>query len=151
MRHLFYRGFFKPSGVSGESLRKLLMVINPEIYGSMSIAGLDKEPEVVRDEQTPLAGGPVWALLNLMCTVFCIITSVIMLLMMFFRKQKQKKEQEEEAQQNEELKDCPSAKAARRYSFTFSVFWPNSSMGESSREKQISSSAFWFSHTRSPL
>ncbi len=23
MRHLFYRGFFKPSGVSGESLRKL--------------------------------------------------------------------------------------------------------------------------------
>ncbi len=37
MRHLFYRGFFKPSGVSGESLRKLLMVINPEIYGSMSI------------------------------------------------------------------------------------------------------------------
>lgn len=37
MRHLFYRGFFKPSGVSGESLRKLLMIINPEIYGSMSV------------------------------------------------------------------------------------------------------------------
>ncbi|WP_300673595.1 hypothetical protein [Soonwooa sp.] len=35
MRHLFYRGFFKPAGVSGESLRKLLMVIQPEIYGSM--------------------------------------------------------------------------------------------------------------------
>lgn len=35
MRHLFYRGFFKPSGVSGESLRKLLTVIQPEIYGSM--------------------------------------------------------------------------------------------------------------------
>ena len=35
MRHLFYRGFFKPAGVSGESLRKLLMIIEPEIYGSM--------------------------------------------------------------------------------------------------------------------
>ncbi len=35
MRHLFYRGFFKPAGVSGESLRKLLMIIQPEIYGSM--------------------------------------------------------------------------------------------------------------------
>lgn len=36
MRHLFYRGFFKPGGVSGDSLRKLLMTISPEIYGSMS-------------------------------------------------------------------------------------------------------------------
>lgn len=35
MRHLFYRGFFKPSGISGESLRNLLMVIQPEIYGTM--------------------------------------------------------------------------------------------------------------------
>ena len=30
MRHLFYRGFFKPSGVSGESLRSLLKIINPK-------------------------------------------------------------------------------------------------------------------------
>lgn len=36
MRHLFYRGFFKPGGVSGETIRNLLMVISPEIYGSMS-------------------------------------------------------------------------------------------------------------------
>ncbi|QCX53155.1 hypothetical protein [Elizabethkingia sp. JS20170427COW] len=35
MRHLFYRGFFKPGGVSGASLRNLLMIIEPEIYGSM--------------------------------------------------------------------------------------------------------------------
>jgi len=35
MRNLFYRGFFKLGGVSGESLRKLLMIIQPEIYGSM--------------------------------------------------------------------------------------------------------------------
>lgn len=37
MRHLFYRGFFKPSGVSGESLRSLLKIINPEIYGTMNV------------------------------------------------------------------------------------------------------------------
>ncbi|KIA84572.1 hypothetical protein OA84_03420 [Kaistella solincola] len=36
MRHLFYRGFFKPAGISGESLRSLLTTINPEIYGTMS-------------------------------------------------------------------------------------------------------------------
>lgn len=61
MRHLFYRGFFKPSGVSGESLRKLLMVIAPEIYGSMGITNkveldgllyvLDRLPEGI--EETP--------------------------------------------------------------------------------------------------
>ena len=59
MRHLFYRGFFKPSGVSGASLRKLLMVINPEIYGSMSIPNkieldgllyvLDRLPEGIEE------------------------------------------------------------------------------------------------------
>ncbi|WKS95341.1 DUF6909 family protein [Riemerella columbina] len=37
MRHLFYRGFFKPGGVSGETLRDLLLVIQPEIYGSMAM------------------------------------------------------------------------------------------------------------------
>lgn len=37
MRSLFYRGFFKPGGVSGETLRRLLMTISPEIYGSMGI------------------------------------------------------------------------------------------------------------------
>ena len=36
MRHLFYRGFFKPSGVSGDSIRSLLKIINPEIYGTMN-------------------------------------------------------------------------------------------------------------------
>ncbi len=59
MRHLFYRGFFKPSGVSGESLRKLLMIINPEIYGSMSVPNkieldgllyvLDRLPEGIEE------------------------------------------------------------------------------------------------------
>ncbi len=61
MRHLFYRGFFKPGGVSGESLRDLLMIIRPEIYGSMDIPNkieldgllyvLDRLPEGI--EETP--------------------------------------------------------------------------------------------------
>ena len=33
MRHLFIRGSYKPLGVSGESLRKTLLLLRPEIYG----------------------------------------------------------------------------------------------------------------------
>lgn len=61
MRHLFYRGFFKPGGVSGDSLRSLLKIISPEIYGSMGIPNkieldgllyvLDRLPEGI--EETP--------------------------------------------------------------------------------------------------
>jgi len=36
MRHLFNRGFYKPMGVSGETLRQALLLLRPEIYGSIS-------------------------------------------------------------------------------------------------------------------
>lgn len=36
MRHLFNRGFYKPMGVSGETLIQSLLVLRPEIYGSVS-------------------------------------------------------------------------------------------------------------------
>lgn len=36
MRHLFNRGFYKPMGISGESLRDALLVLRPEIYGSIA-------------------------------------------------------------------------------------------------------------------
>jgi hypothetical protein len=36
MRHLFTRGFYKPMGVSGETLRKSLLALRPEIYGSIA-------------------------------------------------------------------------------------------------------------------
>lgn len=36
MRHLFTRGSYKPMGVSGESLVQALMVLSPEIYGSIT-------------------------------------------------------------------------------------------------------------------
>ncbi len=35
MRHLFNRGFYKPTGVSGESLKNALLQLRPEIYGSL--------------------------------------------------------------------------------------------------------------------
>ncbi|GAB4024561.1 DUF6909 family protein [Spirosoma koreense] len=36
MRHLFNRGFYKPSGVSGEEIRRALLTLQPEIYGLVS-------------------------------------------------------------------------------------------------------------------
>ena len=36
MRHLFNRGFYKPSGVSGEALRNALLQLRPEIYGTIA-------------------------------------------------------------------------------------------------------------------
>lgn len=36
MRHLFNRGFYKPMGISGDSLRESLMALRPEIYGKIA-------------------------------------------------------------------------------------------------------------------
>ncbi|MGF1559737.1 MAG: hypothetical protein ACFCUL_11680 [Flavobacteriaceae bacterium] len=36
MRHLFNRGFYKPTGVSGESIKNALLQLRPEIYGSIA-------------------------------------------------------------------------------------------------------------------
>lgn len=36
MRHLFNRGFYKPMGVSGDTLREALLSLRPEIYGSIA-------------------------------------------------------------------------------------------------------------------
>jgi len=36
MRHLFNRGFYKPMGVSGDTLRESLLALRPEIYGSIA-------------------------------------------------------------------------------------------------------------------
>ncbi|MBC30310.1 MAG: hypothetical protein CMH48_05650 [Muricauda sp.] len=36
MRHLLNRGFYKPSGVSGNALRNALLVLRPEIYGTIA-------------------------------------------------------------------------------------------------------------------
>ena len=36
MRHLFNRGFYKPMGVSGNTLKQSLLLLRPEIYGSIA-------------------------------------------------------------------------------------------------------------------
>ena len=36
MRHLFSRGFYKPMGISGDALRESLLLLRPEIYGSIA-------------------------------------------------------------------------------------------------------------------
>lgn len=36
MRHLLNRGFYKPLGVSGDTLREELLLLRPEIYGSIA-------------------------------------------------------------------------------------------------------------------
>ncbi len=35
MRHLFIRGFYKPMGISGQALINELLILQPEIYGTM--------------------------------------------------------------------------------------------------------------------
>ncbi|MFH4969248.1 hypothetical protein V8G61_13665 [Gaetbulibacter sp. M240] len=58
MRHLFNRGFYKPMGVSGETLRQSLLLLRPEIYGSIGeekaeLAGLhyvvDRLPQGIEE------------------------------------------------------------------------------------------------------
>jgi len=36
IKHLFNRGFYKPMGISGETLREALLQLRPEIYGSIA-------------------------------------------------------------------------------------------------------------------
>ena len=43
MRHLFNRGFYKPMGVSGETLRQALLILRPEIYGDIAHEKLELE------------------------------------------------------------------------------------------------------------
>lgn len=43
MRHLFNRGFYKPMGISGQSLREALLFLKPEIYGSIADEKLELE------------------------------------------------------------------------------------------------------------
>ncbi len=41
MRHLFNRGYYKPMGISGETLRKSLLMLSPEIYGSIATSQVE--------------------------------------------------------------------------------------------------------------
>lgn len=58
MRHLFSRGYYKPMGMSGETLRSSLLLLRPEIYGSIGgdqvelnglVYVLDRLPEGIEE------------------------------------------------------------------------------------------------------
>ena len=53
MRHLFSRGFYKPMGVSGETLRKSLLLLRPEIYGSIADDKIELDGLVYVIERLP--------------------------------------------------------------------------------------------------
>lgn len=53
MRHLFSRGFYKPMGVSGETLRKSLLLLRPEIYGSIAEERLELDGLMYVIERLP--------------------------------------------------------------------------------------------------
>lgn len=80
-----------PAGPAGDTLA-------PPIA---PLGGLDAAGELVLDGEAPLARpgvGEHWSLLNLMCALFCGITSIIMMVMMLFRKLTRKSDEEEEAE-----------------------------------------------------
>lgn len=54
MRHLFNRGFYKPMGVSGKSLRKALLFLRPEIYGSIAEEKLELKGLLYVIDRLPL-------------------------------------------------------------------------------------------------
>ena len=49
MRHLFSRGFYKPMGISGETLRKSLLLLRPEIYGSIAEERVEKVTDHLKE------------------------------------------------------------------------------------------------------
>lgn len=53
MRHLFTRGFYKPMGISGETLRKSLLLLRPEIYGSIAESKTELDGLVYVIERLP--------------------------------------------------------------------------------------------------
>lgn len=54
MRHLFNRGFYKPMGVSGKTLRKALLFLRPEIYGSIGEEKLELQGLLYVVDRLPL-------------------------------------------------------------------------------------------------
>jgi hypothetical protein len=54
MRHLFNRGFYKPMGVSGETLREALLSLRPEIYGSIAEEKVDLNGLLYVIERLPI-------------------------------------------------------------------------------------------------
>ena len=57
MRHLFNRGFYKPMGVSGETLREALLSLRPEIYGTIAEEKVELNGLLYVIERLPVGAG----------------------------------------------------------------------------------------------
>ena len=64
MRHLFNRGYYKPMGVSGTTLREGLLALQPEIYGTMAEEKLELNGMVYVLDRLP-AGIEECSIINL--------------------------------------------------------------------------------------
>ncbi len=53
MRHLFNRGFYKPMGISGQTLRESLLLLRPEIYGSVADVNIELDGLLYVIERLP--------------------------------------------------------------------------------------------------
>ncbi|MDD4312507.1 MAG: hypothetical protein PHW41_08500, partial [Eubacteriales bacterium] len=59
---------------------------------TMTLEGKNVEPndpEIIPDSPTPLAGGPVWALLNLILTIVTALASILMLIGLIGKKKEE--------------------------------------------------------------
>ncbi|MGV8946773.1 MAG: DUF6909 family protein [Lutibacter sp.] len=54
MRHIFTRGFYKPMGISGETLRQALLLLRPEIYGSIADEKVELDGLIYVIERLPI-------------------------------------------------------------------------------------------------
>jgi hypothetical protein len=54
MRHLFNRGFYKPMGISGDSLREALLTLRPEIYGNLAEENVELKGLLYVIERLPI-------------------------------------------------------------------------------------------------
>ena len=54
MRHLFSRGFYKPMGISGDALRQALLLLRPEIYGTIADEKLELNGLIYVIERLPV-------------------------------------------------------------------------------------------------
>ncbi len=54
MRHLFNRGFYKPMGISGDTLREALLALRPEIYGNIAEEKVELNGLLYVTERLPL-------------------------------------------------------------------------------------------------
>ena len=65
MRHLFSRGFYKPMGISGATLREALLLLRPEIYGTIADEKAELEGLLYVVDRLPIGIEQMFTCVNL--------------------------------------------------------------------------------------